>query len=475
MNHVKRALVIGGGVAGLNAAYQLAKRGVAPVVVEARGRAGGLVCGADVGGVRVDLGAESYARRSRYCTDLISELGLPLVTPGGSSWIWAHDDGGHAYPIPTGIMGIPADLDAPDVVAALGPDAVARARQDRDLGPDVGADIDNLAGFVAARMGSDVVRRYVAPVAGGVHSTDPSRLAVDAIAPGLRERLREFGSLERAVQAQRAAAPQGSVVAAIEGGMFRLPEALAAAVQERGGEIRPRTLCADLSREGEAWRATLAEAVPGATPADDPVAGPQRSAETFDAVVIATGGRPALGLLARLPGLADVAWELPRGADLAGVTLTLEAPELDAAPRGSGLLVAPVGPGETATVQAKALTHYSIKWGWVREHTPLHVLRLSYGRDGQPRPEPTPADALRDASRLLGVELGDDRLRGAMVVHWNDSLPPHTPEHRAHLAGLRGAVEALPGLGIVGAWYAGTGLAAVLPQAEDTAERLAGR
>ena len=76
---------------------------------------GGLVFGDDLGGVAVDLGAESFAKRSRYTASLGAELGLHISDPAGRSWIWSPTGGGHAFPIPQGILGIPLDLDDPDV------------------------------------------------------------------------------------------------------------------------------------------------------------------------------------------------------------------------------------------------------------------------------------------------------------------------------------------------------------------------
>ena len=65
-------------------------------------------------------------------------------------------------------------------------------------------------------------------------------------------------------------------------------------------------------------------------------------------------------------------------------------------------------------------------------------------------------------------------MRGTHTVRFANSLPSHTPAHRARVAELDAVASGLPGLGITGAWFAGTGLAAVLPHAAATAQRLAG-
>ncbi|WP_432398804.1 hypothetical protein ACRQ5B_11060 [Pseudarthrobacter sp. L19] len=153
----------------------------------------------------------------------------------------------------------------------------------------------------------------------------------------------------------------------------------------------------------------------------------------------------------------------------------LDRPELDTAPRGTGVLVAPQSPG----IQAKALTHATAKWAWLDESTApgLHVLRLSYGRGattGAPesapagaRPEPdTEADlleaALRDASTLLGVGLSRDDLVGWDVVRWAGALPFASLGHKQRVARVRELCAAEGDLAVVGGWVAGNGLAAIV-------------
>lgn len=461
------AIVLGGGLAGLVAAYELAKQGLRPLVVEARSRCGGLVFGHKLGDVWVDLGAESYAKRSRAITTLCAELGLHTLDPAGSSWIYADDRG--ATPIPHGVLGIPTSLDDPDVALTLSPHGLQRARVDLTLGGDVGADAPDLASLVTARLGVEVLDRLVAPVAGGIHSAPPELLSPDAVTPGLREALRREGSLTAAAAALRASAPPGAVVAAVEGGMFRLVDTLVSRIEALGGTIVTEHLATSLAREGAGWVVGVAARRRPAHPwlPGEPAEAPQPL--RTPRLVVALEGRAALDVLRGVPDLRVADWTLPRGADLVQVALAVDDRRLDAAPRGSGCLVVP---GSTS-VSAKAVTHYSIKWPWTTTVTSDHILRVSYGRAGVPTPEPTPAQALADASTLLGVDLAPRSVKGSMTVHFENSLPPQTPEHRARVAELTAAVATLPGLGVTGAWVAGTGLAAVVPHAAATGLALA--
>lgn len=468
------AIVLGGGLAGLVAARELAKAGVPATLIEARRRVGGLVFGDDLGGRPVDLGAESFAKRSRFAAALCAELGLEVLDPAGRAWIWSHARGGHAFPLPRGVLGVPASLDDPDVAGALSAAGLARAREDLTMGPAPGADAPDLASFVEARLGREALEVLVTPVAGGVHSADPAELSVDTIVPGLREALATEGSLTAAAAALRARAPEGAIVSSVVGGLFRLPEALAADLEARGGEVYPTMLATGLARDGDSWLVTIDNAVAPPEPERPRTPLGQPATVRTPLLVVALDGRAALDLLRGVPELGVGDWQLPRGADLLSVDLALENPALDGGPRGSGLLVSPPRPGDEPRVSCKAVTHYSVKWPWAHRPGGHHVVRVSYGRAGVPTVEPPLGETLADVTTLLGVRVGPEHVRGVHVVRFANALPPQTPAHRARVAELAAAASALPGLGITGAWFAGNGLAAVLPHAAAAARALIG-
>ncbi|PFG34961.1 protoporphyrinogen oxidase [Sanguibacter antarcticus] len=458
---VRDAVVVGGGVAGLTAAHTLVQHGLHPLVLEASDRCGGyLVPGVLRSGdasVTVDVGAESFAVRSRPVIDLVADLGLETAEPSGRS-AWAGGPAG-VFPLPaTGVLGIPGHPWAPDTRRAIGLVGALRAGADALL-PRGWTDTTNLATFVRSRLGSRVLDRLVTPVAGGVHSSDPALLSVDAVAPGLRAAFERTGSLTAAVRALRSQAPAGSAVRGITGGMNRLVGALHDAV----------------AAHGEVRTGTGVESVTAGTGADAGTWVVRTSSGDVvrtRRVVVATTAHDALRIL----GLGATV-ELPRGTDIRLVTLLLRTAALDGAPRGTGILVAP---GSAAV--AKASTHATAKWPWLQDAVDEafgdghHVVRLSYGRGGS---DPVPASddalveqALQDVQALYGVALEHSGLVSSLVTRWDDALPPPTPEHRLQVAALLAETEQLDGLALTGAWVAGTGLAAVVPHAQESATRV---
>ena len=74
-----RVVIVGGGFAGLSAAYTLMQRGITPILLEAQDHAGGRGSGERVDGFSLDMGAFVFTSTYDTAFRLCEELGLPLV------------------------------------------------------------------------------------------------------------------------------------------------------------------------------------------------------------------------------------------------------------------------------------------------------------------------------------------------------------------------------------------------------------
>ena len=439
--------------------------GVRVTLAEASDRLGGKVRAHVVGGIALDAGAESFATRRGTIAALAAELGLAdkLVTPAGAG-AWLQPRTGPAVPLPrAGLLGIPSVPLARDVIRIVGLRGALRAQLDSLMPGSVGSTAHSLGALVRKRMGAAVLDRLVTPVASAIHSHHPDELDVDIVAPRVRTAMLREGSLARAVLTVRSAAPAGSAVQGLSGGLFQIAEALERAVSGRI-EIRRNT------------------PVSGIAPTD---AGQQLvtfrdgSKHPFDAVVLATAidatpagatptdaapgdARPAA------TGLHGAPRGLSNGASITLATLVLDAPALDAAPRGSGVIVAAEAPG----IRAKALTHATAKWAWLREAADgKHVVRLSY--EIAPTTDVELRElARRDSAALLGVALTPADVVAFDRTTWSGASSGDSPSRHGMGPTLAPGVSTPFGIVHIGERVAGTGLQAIIAHATETAEKL---
>ncbi len=447
--------VVGGGISGLVAAWRLQQGGAHVVLLEQSGRFGGVLRRGEVGGVVLDLGAESVLARRPEAVDLALELGLAddLVHPATArATVWSR---GALHPLPAGtVMGVPSGPDA--LAGLLTPDEVERVRAEPAAAPEV-EDV-SVGDFVAGRLGSAVVERLVDPLLGGVYAGRAERLSLRATVPALWPAARDGHPLLVPRAATAGVATGGPVFAGLRGGVGRLAEVLVERLVAEGVEVRTDACVQEVVPSGAGWRVVLGPA--GRGPALE-----------VDAVLLAVPA-PATARLLRplLPAaaqrLADV-----RMASLALVTAVLEPGALDGVADGlSGVLV-PAVEGRLV----KAMTFSSRKWEWVHEAAGgAEVLRLSVGRAGQERSLQRSDDdlvsaALADASELLGVPLVP---RAAQVTRWGGGLPQFDVGHLDLVADVGAQVAGVRRLETAGAVWSGVGVPACVATAGAAAARL---
>jgi protoporphyrinogen/coproporphyrinogen III oxidase len=466
-------IVIGGGISGLSAAHHLSTGGASVTLLEGSARVGGKLRAGDLAGtLRVDLGAESMLARRPEGLDLARAAGLadalqPPTTARAA--IWTRDA---LRPMPAGhLMGVPAEPSA--LAGVLSPNGLARVAEDTDLPrTEVGEDVA-IGAYVAARLGREVVDRMVEPLLGGVYAGDPYRISMRAAVPALYEIARSERSLLAGVRAflQRtagdrttdgAAVPQATpVFMGVDGGIGRLPGAVAQACRVAGADVRTRAAVRALRRartgapadEGAArWRVELENGeVLGA-----------------DAVVVATPAPAAARLLRAEAPAAAAELDTVEYASMALITMAFRRADLGAEPPGSGFLVPPVdGRG------IKAATFSANKWAWTAAQDPeLFVLRTSVGRHGEEEQlRRDDADLLALSRRDLAAAAGLTATPvDATITRWDGGLPQYPVGHLERVARVRRDLAAFPGLAVCGAAYGGVGIPACVADGRLAAE-----
>ena len=457
--------IIGGGIAGLAAAFLLRDSGLAVTVLEGSPRLGGKLAVSEVAGVAVDSGAEALLARRPEGTGLIGELGLSgeLQAPGTTSaGIWTR---GSVRPLPRRqFMGVPADIGELAATGILSHSGLARASQDLTLPASAADGDESVTSRVAGRFGPELVDRLVEPLLGGVYAGRCEDLSFEATLPGLAQAARKHSSLAEAAaelmpsapaargQTARSAPPP--IFTTLAGGLGTLPPALAAA---SGATVRASAMVRELARTSTGWRLTVGSA---------------RSPEYLeaDAVIIAVPAVPASRLLAGTADRVAAALSEIKYASMAVVTLAYPEASFPAPVTGGGFLV-PAVDGRAV----KAVTFSTVKWPHLRAGgRDMHIVRCSVGRFGE--------DAIlqRDDVELAGLAAADladaTGLRGrpadARVTRWGGGLPQYSVGHLDRVARIRAGVAAQPGLAVCGAAYDGVGIPACIATARQAVDQV---
>ena len=456
-------VVIGGGIAGLAAAFFLRDEPVRVTLLEGSPRLGGKLYASEIAGVPMDEGAEALLARRPEGIALITATGLggELVPAGVTSSAIYTRGAMRALPRRQ-FMGVPADIDELAATGIVSAGGVARARlESRVAGqpPDV-----SVTEYVGARLGAEIVDRLVDPLLGGVYAGRSEELSFKATLAPLAAAARQHPTLTEAVTSLLPAAPDDSepdnsntpaaVFVSLTTGIGALPDAVAKAST---ADVRVNAMVRELTRTEAGWRLTVGSAA-------DP------EYLVADAVIVAVPAAPASRLLSRtVPAASAPLSEIPY-ASMAIITLAYRAEDFPDT-RSSGYLV-PAVDGRAV----KAVTFSTVKWPHLTGHAPAHVVRCSIGRAGEvallQRED-------QDLASLAAAELADATgITAAPIAHrvtrWGGALPQYNVGHLDRVARIRAAVGEQPGLAVAGAAYDGIGIPACIATAQAAAQQVTG-
>jgi protoporphyrinogen/coproporphyrinogen III oxidase len=193
-------IVAGGGIAGLAVAYELSRRGISFVVLEASGRVGGVILSEQVDGFTIDAGPDALLIQKPEAICLCREIGLGdrLVSTRPPRLAYIQRSGRlHALPAAS-VLGIPTRIEPflrTHVFSWSGKLRMAAelfvpARTD-DADESIGA-------FMTRRFGREATDYLAEPLLAGIHAGDVHRLSIKSLFPRFRDAERKYGSLLRA-------------------------------------------------------------------------------------------------------------------------------------------------------------------------------------------------------------------------------------------------------------------------------------
>lgn len=435
MTESKSVAVVGGGVSGLAAAYEAARRDTDVVLLEASPRLGGKVHTEMVDGFLVEAGPDSFVAPKRSVLELAADLGIadrviPASHVGGAHVWW----GGRLHPLPEGLL-----LMAPSRLGPLFRSSLlswrGKLRVLGDLVLPSGANGDeSLDSFVRRRLGSEVLERIAEPLVAGIHAARPDTMSLRASFPRFLDMERNHRSLILAARrARRQSRSQGSHFMSFMGGMGELAGALVGA------------LPTDTVRTGVAVNRITARRQRGYRLETD-----DGGVIEAEGVVLAT---PAAVTARLLETICPEAADLVRGigqVSTATVTLAYRADEIPPL-TGSGFVVP-----SAAQRKVMGVSYLSNKWtGRVPDDGYALIRAFVRGSDRLADEDRLVETARAEIAALIGITAEPALNRVGM---WPGGLHQYTLGHIDRVAAVERHLEDYPRLALAGAAFYGIGL-----------------
>lgn len=445
---VPRAIIVGGGISGLSAAYEFAKAGQPAILLETRSRLGGVIETERVEGCVLEGGPDSFLAAKPAGLELIREVGLgaEIIGSNDSSRVTYLVRDGRLVPMPDGLMMMVPTKILPMVASSLlGWGTKVRMGLEFFRRPPAQAMPDRtVADFITDHYGRETVDYLAEPLLSGVYGGSVDRLSVNSVLSRFVDLERKYGSLTRGVlharrlaAAQRKGAGKGSpaLFQTLKGGLAQLT-----------GELESRI------RGKIDIRQATAEGVE-ATPQGFLV---RAGGESLSApsVILAT---PAWAAGALLRGVDSRLASLLEGIEYSSsATLAIGFRRSDCGriPPGFGILI----PARERKLLV-ACTFIGAKFPY-RVPDEIVVIRCFVGGAGQEA-----VLDLDDREMLRRVQAEIQGLLGwtaqplfTRVVRWHRAMAQYTVGHEARLGEIRERLAGLPGLHLAGNAYEGIGV-----------------
>ena len=451
--------VIGGGISGLSAAYELQSRGVPFTLIEAAARCGGVIRTDAIDGYIVDAGPDALLVQKPAAIDLCRELGLadrlrPQISR--ATFVLRH---GSLRELPeASILGVPT---------RWGPFVTTRAfswlgklRMAAEIAVPRGAapPDESIASFIGRRFGLEAVEYLAEPLMAGIHGGDPTRLSMRSAFPLFLDLEAKHGSVIAGLRKTRrrkqpVSGPAPTPFVALPGGMGELTDALMARLP--AAALHTGVGVETVTRSDGAFVVALADGSQVVAPA----------------VLLATPPAVAARLTATIdPELKALCGRI-RSASTVTVALGYRRDAVRHPLNGTGFVV-PRREG----FRTRALSWVSSKWAH-RAPVGRVLLRAYVGGSADPSIVDESHHAVidtvqREIAPVLDIVGAPDMTR---VYRWRDATPQLEVGHVDLMHAIDQRLAGLPGLAISASGFRGTGIADCVADGREQARRLAAR
>lgn len=467
-DNVAHVAIVGGGVAGLAAAYRIGElaaaheRPVRVTVLEREAQAGGSLATIRRDGFVIETGADSLLTEKPWGMDLVRRLGLeseliPTREEFRKTYVVR---AGRLVEIPAGFMLLaPAQIGPALLSPLFSPLAKLRMGIEPFIPPRRDDADESLGSFVRRRFGREVLERVAQPLAGGIYTADPEKLSLKATMPRFLEMERKHGSvvlgLRAAASAQAARKQSGtsgarwSLFVSFRQGMETLAEALVARL---GNSVWTGVEVEALERDEDGWtvRTGAGDAIPA------------------DAVILAAPAHVASRLLTPIHDeLAAMLKDIDYSS-AATISLAYRNEDFPRAPNSFGFVVPAVekrkiiaGSFLSLKYQGRAPEGFILARAFVGGVLQSAMMELS--------DDEMVTAARAEFRALCGVEAAPRLME---VRRWPRAMPQYGVGHLERVDTIERMAASLNGLALAGSAYRGVGVPDCVHSAEEAAQRI---
>ena len=431
-------IIIGAGITGLAAAFELAERRIPFTVLEASKRAGGLILTEQVDGFTIDAGPDSLLAQKREGIRLCDQLGLGsrLIStrPPRTAYV-LHEQRLHALPTPS-ILGIPTTWSGIASYELLSWPARFRLALEPLVRGAATVPDESIASFFRRRFGAATVPLIAGPLLGGIHAGDIETLSIRSLFPRLVDAEARHGSVIRAFRNTRSGTGGSGLFKSLMSGMGELVIAIERRLPQ--GSIRYGLPATALRTHPGGWTVECGQEIVRAR-----------------AVILALPAHAAASLLSGVDGeAADLCASVPY-VSTASIALAWRRADVPHDLAGSGFVVAKSGGAPRIT----ACTWVSSKWDG-RAPADHVLLRAFIGGAGDPDAASLSDDELVDiATREISAVLGTSSPPLlARVYRWRHAGAQHVVGHLARMQRLEDRLASMPGVFVAGSGFRAIGI-----------------
>lgn len=452
---MKRIVVVGGGIAGLSAAYYLQKSPEIEVtLLEGSGRLGGKIGTDRIGDLLVEQGPDSVFTAKPAAVDLAVELGLEedFIEPQQHDFSILVN--GRLFHVPRSLASLmPSAAGALEKAEFLGASARKRILKEKDAPKGDGRD-ESIASFFRRRFGRKFSNLLAEPLLAGIHGGDPEKLSMKALYPtylGLEQKKGSLTGPTDHPQPTAAHQPRKAGFLSLRHGM----ESLITTLRENLGAVTViQGVEANRIEKTDTGFRVYAD---GQTPLQ------------ADALVLAVPAYVASCLLRDVSSTSSAKLlEIPH-TSTAVVTLAYSASCFPKELHGNGFLVP-----YTEDCDMTGCTWSSNKWEG-RAPAGQVLIRCFMGRDGGLNVDgQTDAQLIAKATETLKKILHP---REAPIFttmkRWTKAMPQKVVGHTELLEAIEGPLEGMP-IHLIGASYRASGIPDCVRDGRAAAEKIIG-